>query len=258
MLQKLEERLKELNKVAVAYSGGIDSSFLLYIANQTLPKENVLAIIVNGQMVSRQDYKEAIEFLKENEFNYIEIPYDALELKEFRNNDKNRCYYCKKSIMTKIKEVAKSNGFENVLDGNNFDDTKVFRPGNKATKELQIISLLEEIGFTKQDIRKYSKECGIKFWNKPSNSCLATRFPYDTILTNESLNKVEEAEKIIKNLNIPKVRVRIYNDTARIDVDRQYFEVILNNETAIEKIKNLGFKFVTLNLFGLKSGNFDE
>ncbi len=152
----------------------------------------MLAIIVNGQMVARQDYKEAIEFLKENEFNYIEIPYDALELKEFRNNDKNRCYYCKKSIMTKIKEVAKSNGFENVLDGNNFDDTKVFRPGNKATKELQIISLLEEIGFTKQDIRKYSKECGIKFWNKPSNSCLATRFPYDTILTNESLNKVEE------------------------------------------------------------------
>ncbi len=258
MLQKLKERLKELNKVAVAYSGGIDSSFLLYIANQTLPKENVLAIIVNGQMVARQDYKEAIEFLKENEFNYIEIPYDALELKEFRNNDKNRCYYCKKSIMTKIKEVAKSNGFENVLDGNNFDDIKVFRPGNKAAKELQIISPLEEIGFTKQDIRKYSKECGIKFWNKPSNSCLATRFPYDTILTNESLNKVEEAEKIIKNLNIPKVRVRIYNDTARIDIDRQYFEVILNNETAIEKVKNLGFKFVTLNLFGLKSGNFDE
>ena len=132
----------------------------------------MLAIIVNGQMVARQDYKEAIEFLKENEFNYIEIPYDALELKEFRNNDKNRCSYCKKSIMTKIKEVAKSNGFENVLDGNNFDDTKVFRPGNKATKELQIISLLEEIGFTKQDIRKYSKECGIKFWNKRQCQCL--------------------------------------------------------------------------------------
>lgn len=258
MLQKLKERIKELNKVAIAYSGGIDSSFLVYVANETLPKENVLAIIVNGQMLARQDYKEAIEFLEENKFNYMEIPYDALELDEFRSNDKNRCYYCKKNIMTKIKKIANDNGFENVLDGKNFDDTKVYRPGNKATKELQIISPLEEIGFTKEDIRKYSKQCKIKFWNKPSNSCLATRFPYNTVLTNDSLKKVEEAEKIIKNLDIPKVRVRIYNDTARIDIDKQYFELIVKNEEIVQKIKNLGFKFVTLNLLGLRSGNFDE
>lgn len=257
MLKKLEERLKELGKVAIAFSGGIDSSFLLYFANKVLPKEKVLAIIANGQMISREDYNSAIKFLEENDFQYKEIRYDAFEVEAFRENHKDRCYYCKKNLMAKIKEVAIENGFENVLDGKNIDDTLCYRPGNKATEELGIISLLEETGFSKKEIRKYSKQLGIEFWNKPSNSCLATRFPYNTVLTSADLEKVEKAEEIIKKLKIPKVRFRVHENLARIEVEEKYFNIILKNKEILLGLKELGFNYITLDLNGIKSGSFD-
>lgn len=257
MLEKLENRLKELGKVAIAYSGGIDSCFLLYVANKVLSKENVLVVIANGNMVSRKDYKEAIEFLKENNFEFRELPYNPLSITEFRENHKDRCYHCKKNLMTKIKNVSNENGFINVLDGKNTDDLKVYRPGNKATEEIGIISPLAELGFDKETIRKQAKELGIKIWNKPSNSCLATRFPYNTNLTEENLKKVELSEEIIKSLGIEKVRTRVHGDIARIEVEKQNFEIILKNEKTIQQIKELGFNFVALDLLGLKSGSFD-
>ena len=219
MLKKLQDRLKELNKVAISFSGGIDSSFLLYVTKITLPKENVLAIIANGNMVPRKDYEEAIEFLKEE---------------------------------------ANKNGFENVLDGKNEDDLKVYRPGNKATEEIGIISPLAEIGFSKENIREESKKLEIKIWNKPSNSCLATRFPYNTILTEEDLKKVEQGEEVLKKLGIPKVRIRVHQDIARIEVEREYLNVIIQNQSIVEQINELGFRYVTLDLNGLTSGNFDK
>ena len=257
MLEKLENRLKELEKVAIAYSGGIDSTFLLYVANKVLSKENVIAMIANGNMVARKDYKEAISFLKENNFNYREIPYYPFHITEFKENYRDRCYHCKKNLMTKIKIVSNESGFINVLDGKNADDLKVYRPGNKATEELGIISPLAELGMDKETIRKQAKKLGIKNWNKPSNSCLATRFPYNTNLTEESLKKVELSEEMIKSLGIEKVRVRVHNDMARIEVEKHNFEIILKNEKAIREIKELGFHFVTLDLMGLKSGSFD-
>lgn len=258
MLDELENELKKLKKVAVCYSGGIDSSFLLYFANKVLGKENVLGVIANGQMVARSDYEDAIKFAKENNFNLAEISYNALEVEDFKNNTKNRCYSCKKNLMTKIKEEANKQGYINVLDGKNVDDTKVFRPGNKATQELGIISPLEKAGFTKADIREYSKECGIKFWNKPSNSCLATRFPYNTVLTEEMLKNIEIAEDYIKQLNINRVRVRGHNNIARIEVEEKDFQIIMGNrEKIVDKIKELGFEFVTLDLAGIRSGVFD-
>lgn len=257
MLEKLENKLRELGKVAIAYSGGIDSSFLLYVANKVLPKENVLAIIANGCMVPRNDYNEAVECLKENKFNYIEVDYKPLDIPEFKENHKDRCYYCKKNLMNTIKNMANSKGFINVLDGKNADDLKVYRPGNKATEELGIFSPLAQLGIDKQMIRKIAKEVGIKTWNKPSNSCLATRFPYNTCLTEGGLRKVEISEELIKELGIEKVRVRVHEDIARIEVEKKDFDVIIKNEKVIEKIKSQGFKFVTLDLLGLKSGSFD-
>lgn len=253
----LEEYLKKLNKIAIAFSGGIDSSLLLFVANKVLGRENVLALIANGQMVSRKDNNEAIEFLKENKFNFKEIPFNCLEIKEFKENHKDRCYYCKKSIMEKIQKVAREKGFNIVADGKNADDTREYRPGNKATKEIGIISPLEENNFSKEDIRNFSRILGIKHWNKPSNSCLATRFPYNTNLTEELLTRVEKAEEIIKKLDIPKLRVRVHNDIARIEVEKEYFKNILDNEKIVNQIKELGFKFITLDLNGLKSGSFD-
>lgn len=134
MLGKLEKRLKELEKVSIAFSGGIDSCFLLYVANKVLPKENVIAIIANGNMLARSDYKEAILILKENNFNYKEISYNPLDITEFRENHKDRCYYCKKCLMTKIKNTSNEHGFINVLDGKNTDDLKVYRPRNKRSR----------------------------------------------------------------------------------------------------------------------------
>lgn len=258
MLKKLQDRLKELNKVAISFSGGIDSSFLLYVARITLPTENVLAIIANGNMVPRKDYEEAIEFLKENKINYKEIEYKPLEIKEFKENRKDRCYYCKKKLMSGIKEEANKNGFKNVLDGKNEDDLKVYRPGNKATEEIGIISPLAEIGFSKENIREESKKLEIKIWNKPSNSCLATRFPYNTILTEDDLKRVEQGEEVLKKLGIPKVRIRVHQEIARIEVEREYSNVIIQNQNIVEQIKALGFRYVTLDLNGLTSGSFDK
>lgn len=258
MLKKLQDRLKELNKVAISFSGGIDSSFLLYVARITLPTENVLAIIANGNMVPRKDYEEAIEFLKENKINYKEIEYKPLETKEFKENRKDRCYYCKKKLMSGIKEEANKNGFKNVLDGKNEDDLKVYRPGNKATEEIGIISPLAEIGFSKENIREESKKLGLKIWNKPSNSCLATRFPYNTILTEDDLKRVEQGEEVLKKLGIPKVRIRVHQEIARIEVEREYSNVIIQNQNIVEQIKALGFRYVTLDLNGLTSGSFDK
>lgn len=258
MLKKLQDRLKELNKVAISFSGGIDSSFLLYVARITLPTENVLAIIANGNMVPRKDYEEAIEFLKENKINYKEIEYKPLEIEEFKENRKDRCYYCKKKLMIGIKEEANENGFENVLDGKNEDDLKVYRPGNKATEEIGIISPLAEIGFSKENIREESKKLGLKIWNKPSNSCLATRFPYNTILTEDDLKRVEQGEEVLKKLGIPKVRIRVHQEIARIEVEREYSNVIIQNQNIVEQIKALGFRYVTLDLNGLTSGSFDK
>ena len=255
----LEKEIKKLGKVAVCFSGGIDSSFLLFVSDKVLPKENVLAIIANGEMVPRKDYNEAIEFLKENDFQFKELEYKPLEIQEFKENKNDRCYYCKKHLMNEIRKEATKNGFENLLDGKNADDLKVYRPGNKATRELGIISPLAKLNFYKKDIRKYSKELGIKFWDKPSNSCLATRFPYDTILSNESLEMVDLSEQEIKKLGIKKVRVRAHKEIARIEVEKEDFGKILENEEKIvDKLKEFGFKYVSLDLDGLKSGNFDK
>ena len=257
MLEELNNRLKELKKVAISFSGGIDSSFLLFVANNVLKKENVLAIIAKGVMVPRKDYEEAISFLKENKFNFIEILYNPLEVKEFKENLKDRCYYCKKSLMSQIKTVAKDNNFNILLDGKNADDLKVYRPGNKVADELEIISPLAELGFSKQNIRDEAKKLGIKIWDKPSNSCLATRVPYNTILTKELLRKIDLSEEIIKNIGIKNLRVRVHNEIARIEVSKEDFKIIFENENIIEKIKNIGFRYVTLDLSGLQSGSFD-
>ena len=274
--KELEEYLKTLKKVAIAYSGGIDSTYLLFIANKVLPQNQVLAVIANGIMVPRKDYEEAIAFLKENHFQYIEVPYKPLEITEFKENHKDRCYRCKKELMTILKKAANENGYEYLLDGKNADDLTVYRPGNKATEEVGIISPLAKFAISKEEIRQYSKNLGISFWNKPSNSCLATRFPYNTNLTEEGLKKVEQSEEMIKDLGIQKVRVRVHDNIARIEVNPEDFEIILNNitnknketrkekntknqnqENILDKIKALGFFYVTLDLSGLKSGGFD-
>lgn len=255
-LKQLEDILKEYQKVAIAYSGGCDSHFLLEMAIRTLGKENVIAIICHGAMMSKEDYEYAHRLLED--VCYQEVEVDVLGLKEFKENQKRRCYFCKKMIMSKVINVAKENGFCYVLDGQNADDQKVYRPGIQACQELGILSPLSMCHLTKQEIRDYSQMLNIPTYNKPANACLASRFDYDTILTLEKLNQVDQAERILHEIGIGYVRVRVQEKLARIEMEPHNFEVLFQHPGIIEKIKNLGFRYVTLDLDGIKSGGYDR
>lgn len=256
-LELLKKRLKELKKVAIAYSGGVDSNFLMSVARETLGKENVLAILCSGAMLAQADYQEAVQLLKDRDVQYEILAMDVFTVPEFAGNDKKRCYYCKKNLMTKIIEMAKSQGYEVVLDGKNLDDAKVYRPGAAAAQELGICSLLYECGFTKQDIRNVSRELGIITWNKPSNACLASRFPYGTQLTAEKLKQAEDAERCLKELGIDSGRIRVHDRIARVEVAKEDFKCLLEHKDFVNKVKACGFDYVTLDLEGFRSGSFD-
>ncbi|MEG0276279.1 MAG: ATP-dependent sacrificial sulfur transferase LarE [Coprobacillus sp.] len=255
-LETLREILRKYQKVAIAYSGGCDSNFLFQVAKETLGKDNVLAVLCIGNMMSKEDIQNARNLLKESQ--YCEILINVFDVDEFRNNDKKRCYYCKKTIMSKVIEAASQRGFEYVVDGKNLDDEGVYRPGIQACQELGILSPLSDSQMTKQDIRMYSKELGIITHDKPANACLASRFQYDTLLTKEKLQMVDDAEALFHQIGIHHVRVRVQDDLARIEVERKDFDKVLGNKNMISSLKELGFRFITLDLEGITSGSYDR
>ena len=255
-MKTLENILRKYNKICVAYSGGTDSDFLLNVAKNVLGN-NVIAIIGNGEMMAKKDFEDAVKLAKRAGVEYYTIEADVFKVDEFRNNDRKRCYYCKKNIMSGLKEKAQELGFNIIADGKNFDDGKVYRPGALAAEEIGIVSPLFEAGFTKTEIRQFAKEMGLETWNKASNSCLATRFPYDTLLTSENFRKVEAGEKLIADFNIPSGRIRLHGEIARIEIPLEYFDVFMKNTELIKKIKNVGFKYITLDLEGFRSGSMD-
>ena len=217
----------------------------------------MLAVLCSGAMLAQADYQEAVQLLKDKDVQYEILAMDVFTVPEFAGNDKKRCYYCKKNLMSKIIEMAKTQGYEVVLDGKNLDDAKVYRPGAAAAQELGICSLLYECGFTKQDIRNVSRELGIITWNKPSNACLASRFPYGTQLTAEKLKQVEDAERCLKELGIDSGRIRVHDRIARVEVAKEDFKCLLEHKDFVNKVKACGFDYVTLDLEGFRSGSFD-
>lgn len=253
-LDKLKELLKSYQKVAIAYSGGCDSNFLYQVALQTLSKENVLAVLCVGKMMSKEDIDSARMMAGKGQF--IEVPLDVFTIEQFTNNRKDRCYHCKKQVMAKVIEAAQSHDFKITLDGKNADDEKVYRPGMKACEELGIVSPLALVGLTKAEIRQYSKELQIETYDKPANACLASRFPYDTHLTKEKLEVVDQAEALLHQKGIYYARVRVHDKLARIEVERNNFNLV-NDEELILAIKELGFDYVTLDLEGITSGSYD-
>lgn len=255
-LEKLENNLKSYQKIAIAYSGGCDSNFLLQVAIRTLGKENVLAVICIGAMMSLEDQEDARKMLKDVQ--HVEIPVDVFSVEAFKHNDKRRCYFCKKNVMSTIIKEANKQGYMYVADGKNLDDEGVYRPGIEACKELGIISPLYDSQMTKKQIRAYSKELGIETHDKPANACLASRFDYDTLLTKEKLMMVDKAEEIFHQLGIYYVRVRVQGDIARIEVEKEYFKKVVEDTSIVEKIKAIGFKYVTLDLQGITSGGYDK
>lgn len=255
-LDRLREYLSNFDKLCVAYSGGVDSDLLMNVAYEVL-KDNAIAVIGDGVMLSRKDLEDAENLARKTGIKYYVVKVDVFSVNEFKFNDKKRCYYCKKNIMGEIIKKANELGFYTVADGKNSDDGKVYRPGAEAARELGIVSPLYEAGMTKQDIRQAARELGLETWNKPSNSCLATRFPYDTELTAENFAKVEGAELLIAQKGIPSGRVRMHGDIARIEVPEDRFNELISDRKLIEDIKNFGFRYVTLDLEGFRSGSMD-
>lgn len=256
-LIKLKNMLKELGSVAVAYSGGVDSNFLLKVASETL-KENVIAVTLHAMMHSTREIKEAIEYAKTFNTKHIVVNIDNFDVKEFIENGPMRCYYCKKVIFSKIKEIAKENNIKYVVDGTNLDDLSDYRPGLKAIDELNILSPLKECNFTKEDIRTLSKEMNLTTFNKPAFSCLATRIPCKTKITNEKLRMIEKSEQYLLDIGFNQFRVRLHDDIARIEVEKEEIHKFFYNDLLDKtnnKLKEFGFKYVTLDMGGYKMGS---
>lgn len=255
--EKLVSSIKSDGPMAVAYSGGVDSTTLVALAAEILPREQVLAIFVDAPQMKRTEKEEALSLLRERGIPYLEFSMDSFALEAFRENRRDRCYACKRRMMEAVTEAARGAGFSKVADGQNADDAKDYRPGAKAAAELGVRSPFKECGFTKEDIRALAKELGLPVWDKPADSCLATRFPYCTRLSAEKLRQVEAAEALLKARGFREARVRVHEELARIEVPRSGFSAILKEEGLADELRRCGFHYVTLDLEGYSRGRFD-
>ena len=248
----LIHNLKKLEEVALAYSGGVDSTFLLKAARDALG-DKIIAITVKSPYIPDWEINEARNFTGQFGVKHIilEIPLPE----QIVNNPPDRCYLCKTFIFTKLREVANDHGIKNLIEGTNSEDSEDERPGMKALKELDVKSPLKEAGFTKKDIRRYSWINNLPTWDKPAYACLLTRIPYNTLVEQDQLRRIEKAEKFLIDLNIRSVRVRVHGNLARIETEpaliKKIFRENLMNKISHE-LKNYGFKYVTLDLEGYR------
>ncbi|MFN4226639.1 MAG: ATP-dependent sacrificial sulfur transferase LarE [Candidatus Ratteibacteria bacterium] len=258
-LKKLKEYLKNLKKVVVAYSGGVDSSFLLKVAFDTLGKKNVIAVNAISPTYTEEERKFAEKFCKKFGIKLIQIKTDEFKNQNFINNPPNRCFWCKKELFGKIEEIRKKYNFNFIIDGTNKDDEKDYRPGEKAKEIYNILSPLKECNIRKKEIRELSKKMDLPTWNKPQMACLASRIPYGEKITIEKLKRIEKAEKFLSTLKFKIIRVRDYGQLARIEVEQDELKKIIEfKEKIIKKLKRIGYKYITVDLEGYRTGSMNE
>jgi uncharacterized protein len=259
-LADLQSLLKKLGKVLVAFSGGVDSTFLLKIAHDVLG-DNVLAVIADSPTYPAEELTQAQEFCKKLGVNYLVIKTDECSSEEFLNNPPKRCYYCKKELFTQLVNLAKEKNISYVLDGSNKDDLGDYRPGKMASAECGIRSPLQEVGLTKQEIRDLSKEMGLPTWDKPAQACLASRIPYGTKITPEILKKIEAGENYLKSLGFKQVRARHHGNLVRLELDQSSLDQLIESELLdriSKKFELLGYTYVTVDLKGYRTGSLNE
>jgi len=259
--QLLQEILKELSKVIIAYSGGVDSTFLLKSAVDTLGAENVLACINIGPAEPSGQLQRAKEFAQSIGVKLKTIETDELGDPNFTANKADRCFHCKSRICKILLDIAGQQGFDHVVFGTNYDDLQDYRPGNRAMKYFGIRSPLAEAKFTKDDIRQLSRQMNLPTADLPSSPCLASRIAYELEVTEKRLKQVDEAEEFLRSLGFVEFRVRHHDCLARIEVSLQDIEKVTKEPTRskiAEKLKYLGFKFVTIDLQGYRTGSLNE
>ena len=257
--QKLIAWFQQQGKAAIAFSGGVDSTFLLACAKQALGGD-VKAYTCRSAFVPEWELNEAREFCKKNKIDLQIIPLDVLADEKIAENPINRCYLCKKSVFGAIIAQAKQDGFPIVCDGANVDDLSDYRPGSKAAKELGVLSPLQMMGYDKAAIRKLSADMGLPTAQKPAYACLATRIPTNHAITAEALKRIDEAEQVFHAMGYPAVRVRHHGDLARVELSKESMHAFIQNEdmeTVADRIKAVGYRYVALDMQGYKTGNMN-
>ncbi len=259
--QRLKEEIRGFGSLAVAFSGGVDSTFLVRAAHDVLG-DHMMAVTARSESFPERELREAEEFCRSEGIRHQVVDSEELEIEGFSHNPKNRCYLCKHELFEKILGIAKENGIDFVAEGSNMDDNGDYRPGLTAVSELGVKSPLRDVGLNKEEIRRLSKAMHLPTWNKQSFACLSSRFVYGEEITRERLHMVDQAEQLLLDLGFHQVRVRIHGGTiARIEVLPEEFPRLMQDEirrTIVMSFKSYGFAYVTMDLQGYRSGSMNE